>query len=137
MATWRDRTLLAGGWSSSRRLGSRVVRYGGLLLTAGVLLVLTACTSSSPKPGPTRHSASLLLKITDLPAGAAASVRVTGPGGYRHSVFAGQTLTGLAPGRYHVTAGNVASKGLILVPTVAGAWRKLHAGGSAVTTVAY
>ena len=51
----------------------------------------------------------LAVSISGLPGGANASVAVAGPGGFNQNLTASQTLTGLTPGTYTITASNVAS----------------------------
>jgi hypothetical protein len=51
----------------------------------------------------------LALAISGLPAGMNAAIVVSGPGGYQHAVTAAQTLAGLAPGNYTVSASSVAA----------------------------
>ncbi|MGE0442837.1 MAG: hypothetical protein AB7S39_20330, partial [Gemmatimonadales bacterium] len=59
---------------------------------------------------------SLSLGVEGLPAGATAHVEVSGPGGYRHSVAATETLTGLVPGTYTVQATEVVAEGDVYQP---------------------
>ena len=54
---------------------------------------------------------SLALTISGLPEGTAASVLITGPGGFRQSLAATGTLSGLAAGTYTVAASNVSGTG--------------------------
>src|SRR5260370_39410010 len=74
------------------------------------LVVFIACGGSStptPPPPPPPSSGELALTISGLPAGTNASVTVTGPGNFNQVVNATQTLTGLTPGNYTVTATHV------------------------------
>ena len=52
-------------------------------------------------------SGNLHVTVTGLPTGSAASLLVTGPGGYSQALTATQTLTSLAPGTYAVAASSV------------------------------
>jgi CARDB protein/peptidase M66-like protein len=72
------------------------------------LAVLAACGGSDPS-GPS--TGSLALAVTGLPAGTAAAVTVTGPGGYSHLTQESETLSGLTPGAYTVTAEPVSGNG--------------------------
>ena len=85
-----------------------------------LLLGLTAC-GESPSGVSTGN---LLIAVSGLPAGSPADLLVTGPGAYRQSVGATQTLNGLTPGTYTITANNV---------TVASA---TYSGSPATQTVA-
>ena len=66
-----------------------------------LLLGLVACGTPTPPTG------SLSIAITGLPAGVAAAVLVSGPGGYTETVTASRVLAGLAPGSYTLTAATV------------------------------
>lgn len=60
-----------------------------------------AAAPPAPQPvGPT--TGSLTVTITGLPAGAAAAVTVTGPGGFSRALTATETVSGLNPGAYQV-----------------------------------
>jgi hypothetical protein len=81
--------------------------------------------------------ASLTIVVSGLPAGAAANVAVTGPGGYNSPVTASRTLTGLAAGAYAVVAGTVTAGGVVYSPQVPVQNLTLNGGGSTSVTVAY
>src|SRR6185436_10192705 len=51
----------------------------------------------------------LSVTITGLPAGAAAAVQLSGPGGFAHASTTSETLVGLVPGDYTLTATPVTS----------------------------
>ncbi len=53
----------------------------------------------------------LAIAVTGLPAGGTGSITVSGPGGYAHSLVAGETLFGLVPGTYAVAASPVTTGG--------------------------
>lgn len=72
------------------------------------LAVLAACGGSDPS-GPS--TGSLAVAVTGLPAGTAAAVTVTGPGGYSHLTEGSETLSGLTPGAYTVAAKPVSGNG--------------------------
>jgi hypothetical protein len=71
-----------------------------------LLLPVLGCDGgpSSPSAG-----GSLRVTILGLPSGAAATVSVSGPGGFAQSITGTQTLSQLAPGTYTVTATDVTS----------------------------
>jgi hypothetical protein len=83
-------------------------------LLALALCLLAACGGSDPS-GPS--SGSLAVAIDGLPAGASADVTVSGPGGYSHVSESSETLTGLTPGVYAVSAVPVSSNGQSFAPS--------------------
>lgn len=64
-------------------------------------------------------SGQLALQITGLPSGVASAVTVTGAAGFSRSITASQTLTGLTPGSYTVSAQPVTSAAVVYAPTPA------------------
>ncbi len=103
-----------------------------LKLSAGVALVACiACGGSSPQSG------SLLVTISGLPASTNASVTVTGPGGFNQTVTATQTLSGLTPGSYTVTANNVTAAPYSYGGIVAGSPATVSSSAQASATVTY
>src|SRR3712207_3262623 len=76
---------------------------------AFLLLLLAGCGGDSTGPS----SGSLAVTVAGLPAGAAADVSIGGPGGYNQTVSASQTLTGLAPGSYTVSADPVTAGAVV------------------------
>ncbi len=83
--------------------------------------------------------ASLTVTVTTVVG--TASITVTGPGGYLHSVTSTTTLTGLAAGTYTVSAPTSEQPDPIVptiyTATVTGSPATVSAGGSANVTVAY
>jgi Metallo-peptidase family M12B Reprolysin-like len=80
----------------------------------------------------------LALTINGLGTSGTAAVTVTGPGGYGQPVTATTTLTGLTPGTYDVTAGNVnASCGTLYTPGPATQSATIISGGTTSATVNY
>jgi hypothetical protein len=80
-----------------------------------LLALLAACGGNDPS-GPS--GGSLAVSVSGLPGGTAASVSVTGPGGYSHDVSSTETLTGLSAGSYTVSADAVISGGQSYQPAV-------------------
>jgi hypothetical protein len=68
-----------------------------------LLLLLLGCSGDPTGPG----GGALSVAIQGLPFGSAAAVSISGPNGYGQSLTSSQTLTGLAPGAYTVTASDV------------------------------
>jgi hypothetical protein len=69
-----------------------------------LLLALLACDGGPSGPS---TGGSLRVTILGLPTGSAATVTVTGPGGFNQPLTSTQTLTQLSPGSYAVTATDV------------------------------
>src|SRR5260370_24418327 len=104
------------------------------------LVVFIACGGSStptPPPPPPPSSGELAVTISGLPAGTNASVTVTGPGNFNQVVNATQTLTGLTPGNYTVTANNVTQAPYSYGGTVSGSPATISTSAGANATVTY
>jgi len=94
--------------------------------------------STGPTPAPPTASTGILAVTTSgLPAGVNASVRVNGPSNYQQDLTGTQTLSGLAPGSYNVSAAPVTSGGLTYTPSPATQSAVVAAGATATVTVAY
>jgi hypothetical protein len=93
-----------------------------------------ACSSGEPSgglgPGPT---GSLVIGISGLPAAVPATVAVTGGQGYQKNLTSGQTLSGLAPGNYAVSASEVVTEGDRYAPTPASQSVAVTSGGAPVS----
>lgn len=76
--------------------------------------------SPDPDPGPTPEVGSLAVEITGLPAGVDAGVTVTGPGGFERSLASSETLEGLVPGYYELSAKRITGPGGNYVPEITG-----------------
>jgi hypothetical protein len=82
--------------------------FSPFLPTALALASLAACGGSTPDPTtPTPTTGSLAIQIQGLAGGGTPTLHVTGPGGYTTTLTAAQTLAGLTPGAYSVTASPV------------------------------
>ncbi len=79
----------------------------------------------------------LAVTISGLPSGAQAAVTVSGPNNFSQILAATQTLTGLAPGRYTVSASNVVSGGTTYTPSIGRPNVDVVAGGTAEVAVSY
>ncbi len=80
---------------------------------------------------------SLAVSVSGVPAGASATVTVTGPGGYSRQVSATQTLTGLVPGSYTVAAAPLSAWGFSYSASPASQSRTVVANSSVSAAVAY
>jgi hypothetical protein len=67
------------------------------------LLLLLGCSGDPTGPS----GGTLTVTIQGLPGGSAAAVSISGPNGYGQSLTGSQTLTGLPPGVYTLTAADV------------------------------
>jgi hypothetical protein len=85
------------------------IRPGSLLL-----LALLGCDGGPSGPS---TGGSLRVTILGLPTGSAATVTVTGPGGFNQGLTSTQTLSQLAPGTYAVTATDVTIGGAQYSPS--------------------
>jgi hypothetical protein len=84
----------------SRKLSMEHAARGPISI---LLLLLLGC--SGDPSGPSGNS--LAVSIQGLPSGSPASVSVNGPNGYGQALTSSQTLTGLTPGVYTVSASGV------------------------------
>jgi hypothetical protein len=79
----------------------------------------------------------LSVNVSGLPGDTSASITVSGPGGFSQSVTASTTLTGLAPGSYTVSAGDVLKDGSRYKGTVNSSPVSVVAGQNATASVSY
>jgi hypothetical protein len=82
-------------------------------------------------------SGTLQLNLSGLPGGASADVNVTGPGGFSQHLTATQTLTGLVPGSYTISAGTVSSGGFSYAPSPASQSKTVTSGTTVTGAVVY
>jgi len=82
------------------------LRRRSCFLAAASLLAFAGCDDPADPPPPT---GSLAINVSGLPDNVQAQVTVTGPAGYAQGTNGSQTLTGLSPGSYTVTATPVAT----------------------------
>ena len=117
-----------------------------LLSLFGAMLIgmtLLACGGGGGSPGVTglvtsgAGTGSLAVSATGLPPGVNAAMRVTGPGNYLQDLTQSQTLSGLAPGSYNVSAMPVTSGGLTYQPTPGSQAAVVAAGATTGAGVAY
>ncbi len=96
-----------------------------------MLLVSMVLFGCSTKPG------SLQLTITGLPAGADASILVTGPNGFSQTVTAAITLSSLTPGSYTLVANNVIAQSSGYAGAVSASPITVSSSNTAAATVNY
>ena len=102
--------------------GSAQAADGHVYSASPVSQGLTIQASETPKTITVNYrlaTGALDVSVTGLPAGANASVSVTGPNGYSRNVTGSVSLTGLFPGTYLVSAANVNASAVIYTPTPA------------------
>jgi glucose/arabinose dehydrogenase len=115
------------------------------LLLCLLVALFAACGGGGGNPGvpgtpvapPAPTTGSLQLVISNLPAGASALVRVTGPNNYAQDVAGSQTLSNLAPGTYSIAASPVAVGAASWTPAPATQGAVVGAGASVTATVVY
>lgn len=106
---------------------------------------LAGCGGGGGSPGQTNNavqlraigSGSLAVTIANLPAGASAAVRVSGPGNFTAELTASQTLDGLAPGNYTIAALPAVAGPVAWIPVPATQDVTVSAGASAAASVVY
>ena len=98
----------------SKPIGRLALVAGGLILLGGVAILIV---SNVGPPGEGR----LRVEVSDLPAGAAAQITVTGPEGFDTQVDRTTTLENLVSGHYSVVAEPVARDDATFYPTITGA----------------
>lgn len=91
----------------------------------------------NPPPPPTATTGTLAVTASGLPTGTNASVRVNGPSNFQQDLTGSQTLTGLAPGSYTVTAAPVTAGGVTYTASPTTQSAVVTAGATASVTVAY
>lgn len=105
------------------------MRRIGLWLTVGLLMgVLAACGGRGGGA-----TGALQVGVAGLPVGIDAQIEVTGPGGFVQQVSQSQTLTGLVPGSYTVSAGAISG----YTAQVSGSPATVQAGTTAQVFVTY
>jgi len=80
---------------------------------------------------------SLAVTISSLPSGTGAAVRVTGPGNFVADLTQSQTLGGMAPGDYTITALPAVSGATTWMPFPATQTVSVAAGATAMASVTY
>ncbi len=106
------------------------------LLTAAAILA-SGCSSDSGTPTQP-GTGELVVTVTGLPSSASASVILTGPNGYTHTVAHSATLPDLAPGNYQLTASSVSAGDTNYLPTPESAAITVAASPTPIsTTIAY
>jgi len=102
-------SLAPGSYTvSSSDVSFSVVSYTASPVTQSVT-VSKGDTPASANVDYAPSAPTLTVSVNGLPSSTAADVTVTGPGGFSQPVPATQTLTGLAPGDYTITATDVSS----------------------------
>jgi CARDB len=95
--------------------------------------LLVACGGGSTGPS----TGSLALTVSGLPSGAAASITVTGPGGYSHPVTATETISDLPEGSYTVASQTVENGGTFYTPLPASQVASIASGMTSSASVSY
>ena len=85
----------------------------------------------------TALAGSLQLTVSGLPGGAVADINVTGPGAFSQHVTGSQTLSGLQPGTYTISAAAVASGGSNYLPVPVSQTSNVIGGAGVNVSVVY
>lgn len=107
-----------------------------LLAACGATGDATAPAGPPAPPPPAPVPGALQVTVSGLPAGAAARVTVSGPGG-TFAVTGTTTLSALSPGRYTVTAVQVAAGPALYDPLEASQLRDVLGGATAAVAVGH
>jgi hypothetical protein len=102
-----------------------------------LIAVLVGCGGGDGPTNPAPVTGSLVVSVSGLPTGTAAAVAVAGPAGYSRSLTASETLSGLAPGGYTVTAQMVSTAGHSYQPSQGSQSVTVSDAGAATASVAY
>ncbi|MFB9244455.1 PQQ-dependent sugar dehydrogenase [Massilia antarctica] len=106
------------------------------ILAALAMLVLSACGGSDGGKHQAGNGA-LTINLAKLPAGLPAAVRISGPASYAKTISSGQTLSGLAPGSYTVSADSVLSGNLSWSASAPVQSATVADGATAIVNVSY
>jgi len=116
---------------------TRSFRRAARFLAFAFPVALAACSGGGdPLSPPT--TGGVALTVSGLPGGTAASIAMTGPGGFSRALTASGTVDGLTPGSYTLTAASVSAGGNTYAPATASQTVDVPASTSRVqVTVAY
>ena len=132
---------LSGLTPGSYTVAADLVSSGGDLYSGTPeTQAVTVAEGSTPAPAQVTYavtSGNLTITVAGLPGGAAAALDVTGPDGFDQAVTGSQTLTGLGPGNYTITASPVSAAGSQYTPSPATQQAAVGTGGTATATVTY
>ena len=129
-----------GHMPTALRLTGRAVHVLALLAAVSLGACRDASTASDSSPvNLARRSqlSSIVVTVNGLPAGSAAAVQVSGPGGYSSAVTGSTTLTGLSNGSYTLAASTVTVAGTDYTPTPATQSVSVNKGSTGRVTIAY
>jgi hypothetical protein len=102
-----------------------------------LIAILSGCGGGDGPTTPAPVVGSLVVSVSGLPAGTAAAVAVTGPSGFSRNLTGSETLSGLAPGGYTVTAQTVSSAGHSYLPSQGSQSVTVSDAAAATASVAY
>jgi len=101
------------------------------------LATVVGCSGGARTTTGPAAAGALLVQVSGLPAGTAARVTVTSPGGGATSVTGSQVLAGLTPGVYALSAGYVNAQSQTWTPQLSGTSVTVAAGDTASVVVSY
>ena len=129
--------LAPGGYSLT---ASNVSFSGSAYSPTPVSQSVTVSESDTPASAAVAYetvTTGLTVTIDGLPAGTAADVSVTGPGGFSQTITATQTFNNLTPGTYTITANSVSSGSTGYSPSPASQTTTVATGSVASASVSY
>lgn len=117
------------------------VTAAAFIAACAALSLLAGCGGSTEirfgNPPPAIGTGTLNVTISNLPTGADAAVRVTGPGSYARDLHRTTGLIALVPGSYTITATPVVVGGITYSPVPATQTVTVSAGASAQASIQY
>ncbi len=115
------------------------VRTLALLFAVTLGACRDATTATDPTVSLARRTAtsSIAVTVAGLPSGTAASIQVTGGGGFSRTVTGTTTITGLANGSYTIAAADVSASGVTYAPAPATQTVSVSKGAVGRATITY
>ncbi|MFD2365555.1 PQQ-dependent sugar dehydrogenase [Pseudoduganella sp. GCM10020061] len=113
---------------------------GAILAALALLSTLASCGGSTEirfgNP-PVASTGILIVRITQAPTGTILVIRIAGPNGFSRTLNQGESLTGLTPGSYRISADPVVSGGSTFFPILTPDTVNVVAGATAQVEVRY
>lgn len=101
------------------------------------VLAMTLLVGCATRPPPDTTPGGLVVTVANLPPGLPAAIRVTGPSAYSQDITQSQTLSGLPPGDYTISANSLTSGTLTYFPNAGVQGAVVAPGANTPVTVSY